>query len=192
MSALYYADPMRTRKPAPPLDESALYAYAVKLLGQQMRTVAELRRLLRRRIEPGESGEAALAAVVARLKEYKFLDDPGYARDYAKLRQENSSFGRRRVHQDLIRKGVHSEVIASTLDTAYQGVPEEALARRHLERKRIAKPATEKEAARVVRLLIRAGFAPGTIFRILRQWDVSDAALASIESMDAEERPPEE
>lgn len=183
---------MRTRKPAPPLDESALYDYAVKLLGQQMRTVAELKRLLRRRIEPGERGEAALAAVIGRLKEYKFLDDTGYARDYAKLRQENSSFGQRRVRQDLMRKGVQAEVIAKTLETAYEGVPEEALARRHLERKRISKPADEKEAARVVRLLVRAGFSPGTIFRILKQWNVDDAALASIESMDADEHAPDE
>ncbi|MGA7886668.1 MAG: regulatory protein RecX [Acidobacteriaceae bacterium] len=182
---------MRTRKPAPPLDESALYNYAVKLLGQQMRTVAELKRLLRRRIEPGEAGEAALAAVVARLKEYKFLDDTGYARDYAKLRQENSSFGRRRVRQDLMRKGVHAEVIEETLATAYEGVEEEALARRHLERKRIPQPATEKEAARVARLLVRAGFSPGAIFRILKQWNVDDAALASMESLDTDEHPPE-
>lgn len=183
---------MRSRKPPTPLDEAALYDYAVKLLGQQMRTVAELRRLLRRRLQPGEAGEAALAAVVARLKQYKFLDDTGYARDYAKLRQENSSFGSRRVRQDLMRKGVHAEVIAKTIDAAYEDVSEESLARRHLQRKRIAKPTSEKEAARVARMLVRAGFAPGTIVRILKKWNVDDEALASIESMDADEHPPDE
>jgi regulatory protein len=183
---------MRTRRPAPPLDEPGLYNYAVKLLGQQMRTVAELKRLLRRRIEPGATGESALASVVARLRDYKFLDDTGYARDYAKLRQENSAFGRRRVRQDLIRKGVHAEVVAKTLDAAYEGVAEEALARRHLERKRIPKPASEKDAARVARMLLRAGFSPGAIFRILKQWNVDETALASIESMDADERAPDE
>jgi regulatory protein len=183
---------MRTRKPAPPPDEFALYSYAVKLLGQQMRTVAELKRLLRRRVEPGEGGEAALAAVVAKLKKYKFLDDAGYARDYAKLRQENSSFGRRRVRQDLMRKGVHAEVIAKTLEAAYEGVAEEALARRHLERRRISKPASDKEAARAARQLMRAGFSPGTIYRILKQWNVGETALASLESMDADDRAPEE
>jgi len=183
---------MRSRKPAPPLDESSLYNYAVRLLGQQMRTVAELKRLLRRRIEPGPAGEEALARVVARLTEYKFLDDTGYAREFARLRQQNSSFGRRRVQQDLMRKGVRAEVIAQTLDAAYEGVPEEALARRHLERRRIAKPSTQKEAARVARLLLRAGFSPGTVFRILKQWDVEDAALAAIESLAADEQPPQE
>jgi regulatory protein len=183
---------MRTRKRPSPLDQPALYEYAVRLLGQQMRTVAELKRLLRRRIEPSEAGESALAAVIGRLKENKYLDDTGYARDYAKLRQENSSFGRRRVGYDLMRKGVHAEVIEKTLDAAYEGVAEEALARRHLERKRIHQPTTEKEAARVARLLIRAGFSPGAIFRILKQWNVDDASLAAMESMEADERSPGE
>lgn len=183
---------MRTRKPAPMLDENALYNYALRMLGQQMRTVAELKRLLRRRIEPGEAGQATLEAVVARLKERSYLNDSGYAQDYAKLRQENSSFGRRRVQQDLIRKGVHADVIAKTLDAAYEGVGEEELARRHLERKRIRKPANEKEAARVARMLIRAGFSPGVIVRILKKWDIDDSALAAVESMEAEEHPPDE
>lgn len=183
---------MRSRKPAPLLDEGGLYHYAVKLLGQQMRTVAELKRLLRRRVEAGEAGAVTMEAVVARLKEQGYLNDTGYAQDYAKLRQENSSFGRRRVQQDLMRKGVHGDVIAQTLEGAYEGVNEEALARRHLERKRVAKPADDKEAARVARMLMRAGFSTGTIVRILKKWDVGEDTLVAIESGDAEETAPEE
>ena len=174
-----------SRKAPVPLDEDALYNYAVKLLGQQMRTVAELKRLLRRRVAPGEEGR--LDSVVARLKEHRYLDDTGYAHDYAKLRQENSSFGRRRVQQDLMRKGVHSEVIEKTLDAAYEGVGEEELARRHLERKRIRKPANDKEAARVARMLMRAGFSTGTIVRILKKWHVGDDALLAIETAEEHE-----
>lgn len=173
---------MRPRKPPTLLDEDSLYDYAVRLLGQQMRTVAEVKRLLRRRVEAGEPGTAKIEAVVARLKERRYLDDSGYAADYAKLRQDNASFGRRRVQQDLIRKGVHSTIIGKTLDTAYENVSEEELARRHLERKRIHKPETDKEAARVVRMLVRAGFSPGIIFRILRQWHVDASALADLDS----------
>lgn len=175
---------MRSRKPPTPLDEESLYNYSVKLLGQQMRTVAEVRRLLRRRVEPREAGEAKIDAVLARLKERRYLDDTGYATDYARLRQENASFGRRRVQQDLIRKGVQSAVIAQTLDAAYENVSEEELARRHLERKRIRQPASDKEAARVMRLLVRAGFSTAVIFRILKHWKVDESALAALDSMD--------
>jgi len=171
------------RKPAV-LNEDALYEYAVRLLGQQMRTVAELKRLLRRRVEPGEPGDATMNAVVARLTDHRYLDDAAYAQDYTKLRQENASLGRRRVQQDLMRKGVHATVIAKTLDGAYENLDEEALARRHLERKRVPKPENEKQAARVMRMLMRAGFSSAVIYRILRRWNVPEEALAPLESPD--------
>ena len=177
---------MRARKPAAPLAEDELFEYAVKMLGQQMRTVSEVQRLLRRRVEPGDPGESKVNAVIRRLIERRYLNDTAYAQDYAKLRQENASFGRRRVQQDLMRKGVQSAVIGKTLDAAYEDVNEEELARRHLERKRVKKPASQKEAARVVRMLMRAGFGSGTIFHILRKWDVEAEALAELESVGEE------
>ncbi len=177
----------RSRKPVVPLDEDSLYDYAVKMLGQQMRTVAELKRLMRRRVEPGEAGEATMAAVVARLTERKYLNDASYAQDFARLRQENASHGKRRVQQDLMRKGVQAEVIGKTLDEAYENIDEEELARRHLERKRVKKPQNEKETARVMRLLMRAGFSSGVILRILKKWDVEVAALDELDTDDGAE-----
>jgi len=182
----------RSRKPATPLDEDGLYSYAVKALGRQMRTVAELKRLLRRRVEAGEAGTAKADAVVARLKEYKFLNDTAYAQDYTKLRQENASLGQRRVRQDLARKGVAAELIGRTLEAAYAEVNEEELARRHLERKRVKKPASEKEAARVARMLMRAGFGPGVIYRILKQWDVEAEGLTALDEADDGEKADQE
>lgn len=180
---LDYSDLMRARKAVVPLSEEDLFEYGVKLLGQQMRTVAEVKRLLRRRVEASDTGADKVSAVVARLKERKYLDDSAFAQDYAKLRQENARLGKRRVQQDLMRKGVQAAVISKTLDAAYQDVNEEELARRHLERKRVKKPTGQKEAARVVRMLMRAGFGSSVIFRILRQWDVEGDALAEIESI---------
>ncbi|MBV8114137.1 MAG: RecX family transcriptional regulator, partial [Silvibacterium sp.] len=110
--------------------------------------------------------------------------DTSYAASYARLRQENQSFGKRRVRQDLVQKGVHAEVIGKTLDAAYDDVNEEELARRHLQRKRIQKPANEKDGARVMRMLVRAGFSTGVIFRILKNWDVNEEALSALEFMD--------
>lgn len=173
---------MRTRKPVVPLAEGDLFNYAVRLLGQQMRTVAEMKRLLRRRVEPGDSGDGKIDAVLNRLKERNYLNDAAYAQDYAKLRQENASFGKRRVQQDLMRKGVQAPLIATTLETAYEAVNEEELARRHLDRKHIKKPASQKEAARVARMLMRAGFGSSVIFRILRKWDIEEEAIAELEA----------
>ena len=176
----------RARKsgPRPALDEAALYEYAVRSLGSKMRTVAELKRLMRLRVEPGEAGEAKMNTVVAHLKEHRYLNDTRYAADYTRMRLDNERFGRRRVQQDLIQRGVHSDIIGKTLDAAYAELPEPELARRYIERKRLRKPTNQKETARIVRSMVRAGFSVATIFAVLKDWHVEEEALESIAEID--------
>jgi regulatory protein len=162
--------PFRARSRPEPLDEAALYQYAVGALARQMRTVAELKRLMSRRVEQGEAGESKMAAVVARLADQHYLDDRAFASTYTRLRQENQSFGKRRVQQELTRKGVQSELVASTLETAYAQVSEEELVRRYVARKRIKRPQDEKESARLVRRLVGAGFSFAIISTLLKSW----------------------
>jgi regulatory protein len=182
-----YKLPLRS-KPAKktPLDEAGLYDYAIKALGRHMRTEAELRRLMASRVAPGASGETAIATVVRRLKEHGYLNDAAYAETYARLRQENEKLGARRVRQNLRQKGLRSDVIEKTIAAGYSATNEEALAREHLSRKRIPKPESPKEAARVMRRLVAAGFSTGVIYKILRQWDVPDEELATLDSLDAD------
>ncbi len=179
------AFPRKSAKPKAFLNHAGLYDYAVKALGRQMRSEAELRRLMSMRAEPGARGEAAVAVVIARLKEHGYLDDRSFAEAYARLRQENEKLGQRRVRQDLQQKGVRADLIADTLEARYGQANEEVLAREHLERKRIRKPENEKEAARVMRRLVAAGFSTGTIYKILRQWNVPDESLAALDNLDA-------
>jgi regulatory protein len=177
------------RKPAKPrafLNEDGLYDYAVKTLGRQMRSEADLRRLMHARVEPGEHGETVITAVLARLREYGYLNDAVFAETYARLRQQNEKLGQRRVKQDLQQKGVSSGLIAETLEARYGQTNEEALAREHLERKRIRKPENDKETARVMRRLVTAGFSTGVIYKILRQWDVLEETLAALDNLDEE------
>ncbi len=148
-----------------------------------MRSEADLRRLMKTRVEPGERGDAAIAAALARLRQHGYLDDAAFAETYARLRQQNEKLGVRRVRQDLQQKGVGRELIAETLEARYGSTNEEALAREHLERKRIRKPENEKETARVMRRLVAAGFSTGVIYKILRQWDVPDEALAALDNL---------
>jgi regulatory protein len=176
----------KTRKPREPLNEAALYQYAVKALGRQMRTEVELRRLMSARAEQGESGEAAVQAAIVRLKEHGYLDDRAFAETYARLRQENEKLGARRVRQALQQKGIRRELINETVDARYGQTDEEKLVREHLERKRIRKPANEKETARVMRRLVAAGFSTGTIYKVLRKWDVAEESLAALENVDTE------
>jgi regulatory protein len=173
-------------KPRAPLNEAGLYDYALKALGRHMRTESELRRLMHQRVERGEAGEAVVAAVLARLKEYGYLDDKSYAETFARLRQENEKLGARTVRQKLQQKGVASGIVDKTIEARYAGTDEEILARQYLERKRIRKPEDEKGTARVMRRLVAAGFSTGTIYKILRQWDVPDEALSALDNVSSD------
>ena len=164
--------PFRPRKKPEPLEEAALYQYAVGALARQMRTVAELKRLMRRKVEEGESGETKVATVVARLLDQHYLDDPAFASTYTRLRQENQSFGKRRVQQELSHKGVHAELVASAIDSAYADVSEDELVRRYIARKRMEKPKDDKQVARVIRRLVGAGFSFAIISKVLKSWEV--------------------
>jgi regulatory protein len=158
-----------------PVGEAGLFEYAVGVLARRMRTVRDLRRLMRNRAEPGEVGERDMDAVCARLKELGYLSDTRFAADYTRLRKENEKFGRRRVQQDLMQKGVQKELIATTLATAYDEVDEVGLAREYVARKRMKKPEGEnaqKETARAMGRLMRAGFSSNAIYKVLREWEV--------------------
>ena len=158
-----------------PVGEAGLFEYAVGTLARRMRTVRDLRRLMKARAEEGQAGEEAMDAVVARLKELNYLSDTRFAADYTRLRKENEKFGKRRVQQDLSMKGVSKELVASTLATAYEDVDETALAREYIARKRMKQPSgadVKKETVRTMNRLMRAGFSSNAIFKVLRAWGV--------------------
>ncbi len=163
-------------------DQDSLYEYAVGALARKMRSVAELKRLLRQRLPGGDESEALVEAVITRLKDQKYLNDSAYAAAYSSYRRENERFGRLRVVTDLKARGVHADVITKAVTAAYAGADEERLARDYLRRKRIKKPASAKDAARIFRALVRAGYTSRTIIRILKQWDVDDEVLTALES----------
>src|SRR5712691_4461789 len=161
--------------------EGELYEYADGALGRRMRSVAELKRLLRRRVEADtEIGQTLVELVIRRLKDQGYLSDAKYAAAYSAFRRDNEKFGRRRVITDLKIKGVHGEVIDAAMETTFGEVTEEKQAREYLRRKRLRKPKDKKETARIFRQLMRAGFGAKTIFGILKKWDVDEETLGEL------------
>ena len=164
--------------------EDELYEYAVGALARRMRTVAELKRMMRARIEEPESeyGDTLVELVIRRLKDRGYLNDSQYAAYYSSMRRDNQRLGRLRVVTELKSRGVHGAVIDKAVEAAYDGVSEEKLARDYLRKKRLSKPKDQKETARIFRQLARAGFGTRTIFTILKKWDVDDETLTLLES----------
>lgn len=152
--------------------EAELFEYAVRSLARRMRTERDLRRLLKARAEPGDAGDGAIERVIGRLRELKYLSDERYAADFTHLRKENQSFGRRRVQAELAAKGIGKEHADAALERSYAEVDEVELARQYCDRKRIQPPANDKEVARVMGRLMRAGFGSPAIWKLLRGWRV--------------------
>ncbi len=161
--------------------EAMLYEYAVGALGRRMRTVAELKRLMRTRAGHQENCDLLVESVTARLKEQRYLNDTSYASSYSAYRRDTEKFGRIRVAQDLKAKGVHPDVVGKTIEEAYSEVDEEKLARDFASRKRLKQPKDQKEAARIFRMLARAGFSSRIIVLLLRNWNVEDETLCALE-----------
>jgi regulatory protein len=163
--------------------EDEMYEYAVGALARRMRTVAELKRLMRARVEDPDSeyGVTLVELVVRRLKDQGYLNDSKYAAYYSSLRRDNQKLGRMRVVTELKTRGVHAEVIEKAVDATYDGVSEEKQAREYLSKKRMQKPKDQKQTARIFRQLARAGFGMKTIFSILKKWDVDEETLTALE-----------
>jgi regulatory protein len=164
--------------------ENELYDYAVGALARRMRTVSELKRLMRARVEDSESeyGQTLIELVIRRLKDQGYLNDSQYAASYSSMRRDNQKFGRMRVITELKTRGVHGDLIAKAVDSVFEGVSDEKQARDYLRKKRLEKPKDQKQAARIFRQLARAGFATKTIITILKKWDVDEETLSGLES----------
>ena len=173
--------PFKAKTPRPPLEPPALLEFAVRSLSAKMKSIRDLRWRLTDRAEPGEAGEAAVEAVIIRLKDLGYLSDERFAADFTRLRKENEKFGRRRVQQGLMQKGIPQQLANATLSAAYEDVDEVALAKEYVARKRMKKPEGDKEIARAMWRLMAAGFSSKTVWKVLRGWG------AEVEEVEVEE-----
>ena len=162
--------------------EESLYEYAVGALGRRARSVAELKRLMRPRVGHQENAAELMEVVVERLKQQKYLNDARFAESYSNYRKENEKFGKNRVVNELRTRGVHGDVINKAVNAAYADTDEVEQARKFLDRKRVSHPEGQKEYARVIRTLLRAGFSSRSAFRVLNQWKVDPEVVAALEA----------
>jgi regulatory protein len=129
---------------------------AVKLLAAKPRSVAELRERLLERC----SSKTIVETVIARLREYGYLDDEKFAVGYASSKVRQQPIGRRRLEQSLARKKVERSVADEALDQVFAETSEEALIDRAIEKRtRLrGRPKTRAEAKSLFDYLLRQGF----------------------------------
>ena len=130
---------------------------AVKLLAAKPRSVGELReRLLRGK----NANEEVVEDVIARLREYGYLNDERFAFSYAFYKVKQKPVGRRRLERDLRFKKIDSAVANEALETVFAETPEEQLIDQAIaKRLRIrGKPKNRAEAKSLFDHLLRQGF----------------------------------
>ena len=149
---------------------------AVKLLAAKPRSIEELRERLAERC----SSKTVVETVIARLREYGYLDDERYALGYASSKVRQQPIGRRRLELSLARKKVNRSVADEALDQVFAETPEEALLDQALE-KRVrlrGRPKTRAEAKSLFDHLLRQGFPfelVGQKVRAVSQANLDDA-----------------
>lgn len=130
---------------------------AVKLLAAKPRSVAELRERL---MEKSWTNLEIVNAVIAKLEEYKYLDDRQYATDLASSKLRQKPQGKRKLQQTMSRKKLSRENVDNAIKTAFEKHPENELIDRAIEKRlRLrGKPETREDTKKFVDHLMRQGF----------------------------------
>jgi regulatory protein len=135
-----------------------VFQRAGRLLAAKQRSVEELRERL---LEGRGATAPVVEEVIARLREYGYLDDARYAHSYASLRVQQRPIGRQRLERDLRMKQIDKPTVDAALDQVFETTPEEGLIDLAIA-KRIrlrGRPKTRAEAKKLFDHLLRQGFA---------------------------------
>jgi regulatory protein len=146
----------RTSRLTPEELRARTFERAAKLLAAKPRSIAELRERLAERC----SSKTVIETVIARLREYGYLDDERYALGHASSKVRQQPIGRRRLELSLAKRKVDRAVADEALDQVFAETPEVELLDRALE-KRVrlrGRPRTREEAKKLFDHLLRQGF----------------------------------
>jgi regulatory protein len=144
-----------------PLDPATarqnVFQRAAKLLAAKQRSVEELREKL---LTGRGATTPVVEEVIARLREYGYLDDAKFAQTYASLRVRERPIGRRRLQRDLWLKKVDKQTAEAALDEVFEITPEAELIDRAIaKRVRLrGKPKSREDAKKLFDHLLRQGF----------------------------------
>ena len=92
------------------------YSYALNLLAARPYTTRSLHRKLIQREYPAADAEDAIRRLVAN----GLLDDAKYAEQYARSKMAITGTSRRRLQQDLFRKGIKPEIANEAIDSVIE------------------------------------------------------------------------
>lgn len=135
------------------------------LLEKMDKTEHQLRQKLAALFYPEDILEEAISYV----KKYHYVDDVRYAASYMEYRRENKSV--RQMEQELFQKGISKAVFLEALEQI-DAPDEEKQIRIWLQKKQYQpENCDRKETNRIYNFLLRKGYSPSSIQRVMRLQD---------------------
>lgn len=140
---------------------------AVKLLAAKSRSIGELRARL---LEKEWATEEIVDTVLAKLREYGYLNDESFAVGYASFKVRQKPVGRQRLQRALSLKKIDKETADEALRQVFEETPEETLIERAIEKRlRLrGRPQTRAETKSLFDHLLRQGFPYELVIRKVR------------------------
>jgi regulatory protein len=146
----------------------ATYDRALNMIALRARASSELRRLLIRKGEPAEFVDLA----IERLVRAGFLDDASFAKQFTRSKAVGAGLSRRRVQQELARRGVARDVADAAIAEVFdeEHVDEEGTLQRVARKKMksLARLDVAVQRRRLYSFLARRGYDSDDIARTLR------------------------
>ena len=145
-------------------EKSVAFGKAMDYLARGMKTTKQMREYLAKK----GYDEQVKGYVIAKLKEYKYLDDDVYAQTY--VQQNSRTKGTRRLQQELLQKGIRREQAeeAAELDAETARENASALAEKYMKNKTV----DIKNLQRLQRYLLSRGYEFDIVNGIVRQYKI--------------------
>lgn len=161
----------KQRRETKRLDAEQLWNYALNSLSRRAHSQSEIRRKLVARA----ASLSDIDPTVAKLVEYRLVDDNKFSETFASVRVDSKKHGKQRVMRDLRAKQVPERVASEAIEKTYANVDEQQLIADYLERKFRNKNLREylkdqKNMASAYRRLRLAGFASRLAIETLKRY----------------------
>ena len=162
----------------------ATYDRALNMIALRARSAAELKRLLVRKGELPEYVDVA----IDRLLRAGFLDDASFARQFARSKALGAGLSRRRIQQELARRGVARDVADAAIAEAFseEQVDEEGTLERVARKKlnSLSRLDSAVQRRRLYAFLARRGYDGDDIARTLRTLLSAKSSVEEVRTVD--------
>lgn len=147
---------------------------AVAFLAAKPRSVNELRERL---LEKQWTNAEIVDAVLEKLKEYGYLDDAQFARNFAASKLRQKAVGKRRLQQTLQQKQLDKETVEAALEQVFEETPEEELIELAIKKRTGIRglPKDRDETKKLFDYLLRQGFGFELVRNKLREIKIEAA-----------------